>query len=74
MRSILAMMMLGAAACGTPPEPKALPPDLPPPEYETPRGYDLDGSKTAPKKAPEPAPSAAPAAPAPAPAPPAPKP
>ncbi|MFT3772057.1 MAG: hypothetical protein QM820_42160 [Minicystis sp.] len=75
MRSIVAMLVLaaGAAACGPPPNPKALPSDLPPPEYEKPRGYDLPGAKAAPgpQKAPD---SAPPAAPAPAPPAPAPKP
>jgi hypothetical protein len=59
--ALIAIATLGAA-CG-PPKPAALP-DLPPPEYETPRGYDMDGPK-----APAGAPSAAPQAPAAAPQP-----
>ncbi|APR77866.1 Hypothetical protein A7982_03213 [Minicystis rosea] len=74
MRSLLALTILAStAACGPAQSAKSLPSDLPPPEYEKPRGYDLDSGKSAPKKAPDAAPSAAPAAPA-APPPAAPKP
>lgn len=52
-------LILGAAACG--PSLKALPADLPPPEYEKPRGYDLNAAPTAaPSSAPAAAPSSAP--------------
>jgi hypothetical protein len=65
MRTIVAMLGMliacGAAACGPPPAPKALPTDLPPPEYETPRGYDLGGAKGTPSATPAPAPAPAPA-------------
>lgn len=64
---------IACVSCGPPPPPKPLPADLLPPEYETPRGYDLGGPKSAPTAAPAaPAPTAAPAAPAPS-APPPPK-
>ena len=36
-----ALVMMGG--CHTTPK-AALPSDLPPPEYETPRGYDLEGA------------------------------
>lgn len=47
-----------SAACGAAPKP--LPSDLPPPEYEKPRGYDLGASSA-------PAPTVTPAAPSAAP-------
>jgi hypothetical protein len=69
---IFSVLALAASACGPKPPPKPLPTDLPPPEYEPARGYDLSGGKD-PKGAAPAAPTAAPAAP-PAPAPsPAPK-
>jgi hypothetical protein len=54
---LLVGLALAAAACAATPPP-ALPTDLPPPEYEAPRGLDLTPKKAAP------APSAAPPAPA----------
>lgn len=55
---VATMLALGVAGC---PKPQSkLPTDLPPPEYEMPRGYDLGG---APNPAPSVTPSAAPSAP-----------
>jgi hypothetical protein len=59
------LLLVLAAACGPTTHASTLPTDLPPPEYEPPRGLDLT-----PKK-PSPTPSAAPAPPAAPPAPPA---
>jgi hypothetical protein len=54
---LLGLVAIASAACGPTAPARSLPTDLPPPEYEPPRGLDL-----APKKA-EPAPTAPPATP-----------
>ncbi len=65
---LLGLVVLAGAACGPSTPAHSLPTDLPPPEYEAPRGLDLTPKNAAPApSAAPPAPSAAPSAPPPAP-------